>query len=227
MSSELLALLHRQMLEVINVHAQYASEKIGKDALDDRTLKVMGAVPRHEFVPDELAPFAYADQPLPIGYDKTISQPFIVALMTDLLDLRPEHTVLEIGTGLGYHTTILAALAKQVYTIEIVEELYDQAKKRLTARGVANVIMRYGSGEYGWPEHGPFDRIAVCAASELIPAPLIRQLKSGGKMVVPTGLAESQVLLVVEKDETGRLRTQEILPVRFALMESETSIADA
>lgn len=227
MSSELLALLHRQMIEVINVHAQYAREKIGKDTLDERILQVMGAIPRHEFVPVELAPFAYADQPLPIGYEKTISQPFMVALMTDLLDLKPEHTVLEIGTGLGYHTAILAALSKQVFTIEIVEELYDQAQKRLTEHGVSNVTMRHGSGEYGWPEHGPFDRIAVCAASELIPAALLRQLKPGGKMVVPTGLVDAQVLLLVEMDESGRLKTQEILPVRFALMETEASIADA
>lgn len=221
MPSEMMSLLHRQMIEVIAVHAYYLREKTGKDNLAPEVLEVMGRIPRHEFVPMEIAPFAYADQPLPIGFDKTISQPFMVALMTDLLDLRPEHRVLEIGTGLGYHTAILAALAAHVYSVEIIEELHKQARGKLAARGIDNVTLRLGSGENGWVEHAPFDRIVVCAASELIPAPLLRQLKPGGRMVVPTGLPDAQNLLLVEKDETGRLKTREILPVRFAPMEIE------
>jgi protein-L-isoaspartate(D-aspartate) O-methyltransferase len=221
MSSEMLAVLHRQMMEIIAAHTFYVREKIGKDALDGRVLGVMAEVPRHEFVPIEIAAFAYADQPLPLGYDKTISQPFMVALMTDLLALEPEHTVLEIGTGMGYHTSILAALAAHVYSLEIVEELHAQAKRRLSARNIGNVTLRLGSGERGWPEHAPFDRILVCAASDLIPAALLPQLKPGGRMIVPTGLQENQVLLLVTKDARGRLKTEEILPVRFAPMETD------
>jgi protein-L-isoaspartate(D-aspartate) O-methyltransferase len=221
MSSEMLQLLHRQMIEVIAVHTYYVRDKIGKDALDQKVLEVMARIPRHDFVPIEVAPFAYADQPLPIGFEKTISQPFMVALMTDLLEIESSHTVLEIGTGLGYHTSILASLAGHVYTVELIEELHQQAKRRLAARGFDNITMRLGSGEHGWPEHGPYDRIVVCAASELIPAALLRQLKPDGRMVVPTGLPESQTLLLVEKDASGRLKTKEILPVRFALMETE------
>jgi protein-L-isoaspartate(D-aspartate) O-methyltransferase len=215
----MLSLLRRQMVEVIAVHAYYLRDKTGKDTLAPRVIEVMREIPRHEFVPLEIAPFAYADQPLPIGFDKTISQPFIVALMTDLLDLHREHSVLEIGTGLGYHTSILAALARHVYSVEIVQELHQQASRKLAARAIDNITPRLGSGEQGWPEHAPFDRIVVCAASEMIPAPLLRQLKPGGRMVVPTGLPEAQNLLLVEKDETGRLKTREILPVRFAPME--------
>jgi protein-L-isoaspartate(D-aspartate) O-methyltransferase len=221
MSNDLITMLHRQMIEVISVHAYYVREKLGKEAIDQRVLDVMAEIPRHEFVPVELAPFAYADQPLPIGYEKTISQPFIVALMTDLLEIGSEHTVLEIGTGMGYHTSIIAALARHVFSVEIVEELHNQAKRRLAARDVANVTLRRGSGDRGWPEHAPFDRIMVCAASELIPAALLPQLKPGGRMVVPVGLPESQVLLLVERDPVGRLKTKEILPVRFAIMETE------
>lgn len=221
MSSELLALLQRQMMEVIAAHAYYVRDSIGKEALDQRVLDVVAAVPRHEYVPLELAPFAYADQPLPIGFDKTISQPFMIALMTDLLDLGPSHTVLEIGTGLGYHASILAALASHVYSIEIIEELHAEARRRLALHGRANITLKRSNGEHGWPEHAPFDRILVCAASELMPAALLRQLKPGGKMIVPTGLPDSQVLLLAEKDESGRLRTREILPVRFALMETD------
>ncbi len=221
MSSEMLSLLQRQMIEVIAAHAYYIRDRTGRETLASEVIEVMGRIPRHEFVPIEIAPFAYADQPLPIGFDKTISQPFMVALMTDLLDLRPQHRVLEIGTGLGYHTSILAALSAHVYSIEIVEELYSQARRKLAGLGIANLTLRLGSGEQGWPEHAPFDRIVVCAASELIPAPLLRQLNPGGRMVVPTGLPEAQTLLLVEKDEAGRLKTREILPVRFAPLEIE------
>jgi protein-L-isoaspartate(D-aspartate) O-methyltransferase len=188
MSDNLLSLLQQQMVEIIAAHAHLVSEQIGKEKLDDRVMAVMGRIPRHGFVPVELAPYAYADQPLPIGFDKTISQPFIVALMTDLLAVEPDHRVLEIGTGLGYHTAILSELAGRVYTIELIEELAQKAHNRFESLGLKNVEARIGNGENGWPEHAPFDRILVCAASELIPAMLLKQLKAGGKMVVPTGM---------------------------------------
>lgn len=221
MVDNLMAALQQQMIDHIVVHALEARELIGKGELDDRVLGVMRRIPRHQFVPVELAPFAYADQPLPIGFDKTISQPFIVALMTDLLGVSPEHTVLEIGTGLGYHTAVLAALAGRVYSVEVVEELGLQAKRKLQALGCENVVTRIGNGQRGWPEHAPFDRILVCAATELVPAALLSQLPAGGRMVVPTGMADSQMLTLVEKNESGRIRIQELMPVRFALLETD------
>jgi protein-L-isoaspartate(D-aspartate) O-methyltransferase len=220
MVESLLAMMQQQMVEIIGAHAFHAREQIGKDAIDSRILEAMGRVPRHEFVPVELAAYAYADQPLPIGYDKTISQPFIVALMTDLLAVPAEGTVLEVGTGLGYHAAVLASLGAHVYTVEIIEELAAQASKRLNALGLSNISLKVGNGEYGWPEHAPFDRILVCAASELVPGALLGQLKAGGRMVVPTGRAESQVLSLVEKSGTGRIRVREIMPVRFAALET-------
>jgi len=220
MNDTLVAMLREEMVQMIAAHAMYAREQIGKERFDERVMVAMAKVPRHDFVPIELAPFAYADQPLPIGYDKTISQPFIVALMTDLLEIGPEHRVLEIGTGLGYHTAVLAELAAEVYSVEIVEELAEQARNRLAPLGRDNIVLRIGNGEHGWPEHAPFDRIVVCAASELIPHGMISQLKSGGRMVVPTGLPDAQTLMVVERTADGRTSTQEILPVRFALLET-------
>ncbi len=220
MTEKLVAMMLEQLVEVIAAHARHASEQIGRDHLDDRVMAVMGRIPRHTFVPAELVAYAYADQPLPIGFDKTISQPFIVALMTDLLDLQPNDRVLEVGTGLGYHAAVLASLAAHVYTVEIVEELGTEARRRLDSIGIHNVESRIGNGQYGWPEHGPFDKILVCAASDLVPAGLLSQLKPGGRMVAPTGLPDSQSLTLVEKDMAGRIRTREILPVRFALLES-------
>ncbi|UUZ76243.1 protein-L-isoaspartate(D-aspartate) O-methyltransferase [Polaromonas sp. P1(28)-13] len=182
-------------------------------------MNAMAKVPRHEFVLLELRPYAYADMPLPSGFDKTISQPFIVAVMTDLLDLRPTDTVLEIGTGLGYQTAILAELAQHVYSMEIIEELAAQAKQRLARQGHTNIDIRIGNGCHGWPEHAPFDKVLVTAAPELIPAPLINQMKPGGKMVIPAGLPGGQQLILVEKDASGSVSTREILPVRFSLLE--------
>jgi len=179
----------------------------------------MAKVPRHEFVPFELQPYAYANIPLPIGFDKTISQPFIVALMTDLLDLRKNDTVLEIGTGLGYQAAILGELARKVYSIEMIEELAQHAKRRLRQQGYANVQVRVGNGYHGWSEHAPFDKVIVTAAPDLIPPPLIHQLKPGGKMVIPSGLPDAQQLILVDKDPSGRLATREILAVRFSQLE--------
>ena len=220
MTDDLQSLMLEQMVQIIAAHARYASEQIGKEELGPGVMKAMGRVPRHEFVPLELAPYAYADQPLPIGFDKTVSQPFIVALMTDLLDIQPTDRILEVGTGLGYHAAILATLAREIYTVEIVEELGEQAQVRLDRMGFTNVELRIGNGEYGWPDFAPFDKILVCAASELAPAQLLMQLRPGGRMVVPTGLPDSQSLTLVEKSPEGRIRTREILPVRFALLET-------
>ncbi|TVR99211.1 MAG: protein-L-isoaspartate(D-aspartate) O-methyltransferase [Rhodospirillales bacterium] len=220
MPDQLLDLMLEQMVQIIGAHARLAAEHIGRDALDDKVMRAMRRVPRHEFVPPELTAYAYADQPLPIGFDKTTSQPFIVALMTDLLDIHPGDRVLEVGTGLGYHAAVLSELAEQVFTVEIIEELGTKAQRRLGPLGYGNIQARIGNGEYGWPQYAPFDRIVVCAASELVPPALLGQLRPGGRMVVPTGLADHQSLTLVEKSPEGRISTREILPVRFALLET-------
>jgi protein-L-isoaspartate(D-aspartate) O-methyltransferase len=178
-------------------------------------MAAMGIVPRPEFVPEPLQAFAYLDQPLPIGFGKTISQPFIVALMTDLLDLQADDRVLEIGTGLGYQAAILAKLAEQIYSIEIIEELSREAEYRLGKLGFGNIELRIGNGSAGWSEQAPFDKIMVTAAPELIPVGLLQQLRPGGKMVIPAGLQDAQQLMLVEKDSRGSLHTQEMLAVRF------------
>ena len=213
------AALRQHMIMEIVATTVMVGERIGKYNLDPRVMEVMGKVARHEFVPLELRPHAYLNRPLPIGFDKTISQPFIVALMTDLLQVGSRDVVLEIGTGLGYQSAVLAALARKVYSIEIIEPLAEQANKRLTRARCANVEVRVGNGYNGWPEHAPFDRIIATAAPDLIPAPLINQLKPGGRMVLPAGLADSQQLILVEKAADGKLSTREILPVRFSELE--------
>ena len=212
-------LLRQRMLAEVSAGVVHVSETIGKTALAERVMTAMDKVPRHEFVPVELQPYAYANIPLPIGFEKTISQPFIVALMTDLLDLSGDDVVLEIGTGLGYQAAILGQLARQVYSMEIIEELASQAKQRLNRQGVNNVEIRIGNGYNGWSEHAPFDKVIVTAAPDLIPPPLLHQLRPGGKMVIPAGLPDEQQLYLVEKDENGRARTKEILRVRFSQLE--------
>jgi protein-L-isoaspartate(D-aspartate) O-methyltransferase len=211
--------LRQQMIAVIAAETVFLTGELGKASLGARILEVMAKVPRHEFVPVEVRAYAYVNSPLPIGCNKTISQPFIVALMTDLLDLQPGDRVLEIGTGLGYQAAILSALVREVYSVEIIEELAEQAKKRLARQGCGNVQLRLGNGFYGWPEHAPFDKIIVTAGTDLVPAPLLNQLKPSGRMVIPTGLPDSQQLVLVEKDANGRIRTKNILRVRFSLLE--------
>jgi protein-L-isoaspartate(D-aspartate) O-methyltransferase len=213
------AALRRQMVAQIAAQTIFLTARLGKASLDRRVLDVLGQVPRHEFVRVELQPLAYADMPLPSGYDKTISQPFIVALMTDLLNLQPTDSVLEIGTGLGYQAAILAELAQNVYSIEIIEELGLEARQRLARQGYTNVEVRIGDGRGGWPELAPFDKIIITAAPDLVPPTLLYQLKPGGKMVVPAGLPDTQQLLLVDKDAKGLTTTREILPVRFSLLE--------
>jgi protein-L-isoaspartate(D-aspartate) O-methyltransferase len=218
-NSDPFAELRQQMIAVIAAETIFLTGELGKAALGSRVLEVMANVPRHEFVPVEVRAYAYVNSPLPIGCNKTISQPFIVALMTDLLDLQPGDRVLEIGTGLGYQAAILSALVREVYSVEIIEELAEQAKKRLARQGCDNVQLRLGNGFYGWPEHAPFDKIIVTAGTDLVPPPLLNQLKAGGRMVIPTGLPDSQQLVLVEKDANGRIKTRNILRVRFSLME--------
>ncbi len=209
----------QQMVAEIVAHTIFLTGRLGKASLDRRVLALMAEMPRHDFVRRELQPLAYADMPLPSGCGKTISQPFIVALMTDLLQLQPTDIVLEIGTGLGYQTAILAALAQQVYSIELIEELALDARRRLARRGCANVELRIGDGHAGWPEHAPFDKIMVTAAPELIPPTLIEQLKPGGRMAIPAGPPDAQQLMLVQKDSDGRVSVREVLPVRFSQLE--------
>lgn len=194
--------------------AAMVADQIQKRGVSDpRVLEAMRTVPRHRFVPANLQPFAYADRPLPIGNGQTISQPFIVAYMTEALAVAPAHKVLEIGTGSGYQAAVLAQLARDVYTIEIVPELARGAAAMLKELGYSNVHVREGDGYAGWPEHAPFDRIMVTAAPEEVPQPLVDQLAPGGRMVIPIGRGE-QWLTVVEKTATGVIQRRTI-PVRF------------
>ena len=219
MSDPQFAVLRGQMVAQIAAKTVFLTSKLGKASLDRRVLDVMGKVPRHDFVRIEVQPFAYDDMPLPSGFGKTISQPFIVAVMTDLLDLRPTDSVLEVGTGLGYQTAILAALARHVCSIELIDELAVDARRRLARQGCSNVDVRVGDGHAGWPDHAPFDKIIVTAAPDLIPPTLIYQLAPGGKMVIPAGLPDEQQLLLVTKGSDSRISTREVLPVRFSVLE--------
>ena len=206
----------KEMLEDIALHTQLVSEQIRKEALSESVMEAMATVPRHKFVLDEMRMFAYLDGPLPIGYGKTISQPFMVALMTDLLQVQPDDRVLDVGTGLGYQAAILAKLAKHVYSMDIIDELAKQAAERLEELGYQNVDVRTGDGRKGWAREAPFDKVLVAAAPELIPPALLEQLKPGGKMVIPSGLPGSQQLILAEKNARGAINTKEILPVLFS-----------
>jgi len=186
---------------------------------DPAVLAAMERVPRHLFVPPALRQFAYDDSPLPIGDGQTISQPYIVAYMTEALELASDHTVLEIGTGSGYQAAVLAELARRVYTIEIVPSLADQARRTLVAAGYANVDVRTGNGYLGWPEEAPFPRIIVTAAPPEIPQTLVDQLAIGGRMVLPVGEAEQEIVVVI-KTKDG-VTEQRRLPVRFVPMVSK------
>ena len=208
--------MRREMVEIITFHAMVVAEHTGTESLDLRVMAAMATVPRHEFVPFELRPVAYLDSPLPIGHGKTISQPFIVALMTDLLALTSHDSVLEVGTGSGYQSAVLAELAGQVYTVEIIDELAEQGRRTLQQLEYGNIQFRVGDGAQGWPDHAPFDKVIVTAAPEMIPASLIGQLKAGGRMVIPAGMPNAQTLILLEKDDTGHTSTQELIPVSFA-----------
>lgn len=212
------AALRHQMVEQIALHARMVGEETSRGALDQQVMQAMADVPRHEFVPVEMRSFAYLDSPLPIGYGKTISQPFIVALMTDLLDVSEGDRVLEIGTGLGYQCAVLAELGATVYSVEMIEELGRSAARRLRDCGYTDVTCSVGDGSDGWPQHSPYDRVIVTAAPELIPPSLLHQLRAGGKMVIPAGIEDAQQLIYVEKDPEGRIGTREVLAVRFSTL---------
>jgi protein-L-isoaspartate(D-aspartate) O-methyltransferase len=204
------------MVQTIEAHAQSATDALGRDYIDPKVLAIMKEVPRHEFVSERYASQAYDDRPLPIGHGQTISQPFIVALMTDLLQVGPDAVVLEVGTGSGYQAAVLAHLVQDVHTIEIIPELADSASERLDRLGYANVRTYTGDGYYGVPDPAPYDGIVVTAAAHQVPPPLIQQLKPGGTMVIPVGGGFAlQHLMLVEKGADGRVRTRQTLPVRF------------
>jgi protein-L-isoaspartate(D-aspartate) O-methyltransferase len=204
----------RLMVEEIETLAASTAAETGRTSLDPGVLEAMAKVPRHEFVPREEASAAYKNRPLPIGHGQTISQPFIVALMTDLLRTKPTDSVLEVGTGSGYQAAVLSLLAREVYTIEIIEELGKEAADRLTRLGYANVRTKIGDGYQGWAEHAPFDAIIVTAASDHVPYPPLEQLKPNGRMVIPVGgLTQDLMLIVKNPDGTGISTT--IAPVRF------------
>jgi len=206
----------RRMVEEIVALAREARAATGRATLSERVLAAMAKVPRHELVPAEQKAVAYANRPLPIGLGQTISQPFIVALMTDLMEVKPGDRVLEIGTGSGYQAAVLAELAATVYTVEIVEPLAREAAGRLNQLGYRNVVAKVGDGYQGWPEHAPFDAIMVTAAPREVPQPLIEQLKPGGRLVVPIGgQAAGQALLLIEKKTDGTVMRRNILAVSF------------
>jgi protein-L-isoaspartate(D-aspartate) O-methyltransferase len=184
---------------------------------DARVLDAMGRVPRHRFVPDSVSGSAYEDHPLPIGHGQTISQPYIVALMTELAQTKPAAKALDIGTGSGYQAAVLGELCQQVYSIEIVEELAKEARARLVKLGYENIVVKHGDGYQGWPEHAPFDVIIVAAAPDHIPQPLIDQLAPGGRLVIPVG-RYSQELLVVERTADGEIRERKVTGVAFVPM---------
>jgi len=206
----------RHMVEEIVALARESRAATGRATLSERVLAAMAKVPRHDLVPAGQKAVAYANRPLPIGLGQTISQPFVVALMTDLMEVKPGDRVLEIGTGSGYQAAVLAELAGTVYTIEIVEPLAREAAGRLKQLGYRNVVAKSGDGYQGWPEHAPFDAIMVTAAPREVPQPLIEQLKPGGRLVVPVGgQATGQELLLIEKKPDGTVARRNILAVRF------------
>ncbi len=207
--------LRAKMVQTISAHARRNRGGALPNHISPDVLDAMGRVPRHLFVPKQSKNVAYEDRPLPIGFGQTISQPYIVALMTELLDVEAGDTVLEIGTGSGYQAAVLAALGVNVYTIEIIEPLATRASDRL-GRLTYSASVRHSDGYYGWPEVGPFDGIIVTAAAVHIPPPLIEQLKPGAKIVIPVGPRfYTQQLVLVTKDKNGRVRTRQLLPVSF------------
>jgi protein-L-isoaspartate(D-aspartate) O-methyltransferase len=204
------------MIREIENEVAFTKRYIGKDKLDDRVMDAMKAVPRHEFVPSNQQLLAYINGPLSIGHGQTISQPYIVALMTDMMDVNANSVVLEIGTGSGYQAAILSTLVKQVYTMEVIPELMESAQEKFTRLGYHNIECRLGDGHEGWLEHAPYDGIIVTAAAESIPEALVEQLKPGANLVIPVGSTFGpQELLLVHKDQKGNTSTRDVLAVAF------------
>jgi protein-L-isoaspartate(D-aspartate) O-methyltransferase len=215
-----LSIFRTHMVEVIDVNFDLLSEEIGSDEPDARVRAAFLTVPRHLFVPQQFAALAYQDTPLPIGFDKTISQPFIAALMIHLLAVSPGLNVLEVGTGLGYQAAILSEMGARVWSVEIVEEFAEQANVRLSLAGYENVEIRVGDGSRGWMEYAPFDRILVTAAAEEVPDALLEQLSEGGRLVMPLGGNDSQNMTLVTKGTDGLLERKAIMAVRFTQLET-------
>jgi protein-L-isoaspartate(D-aspartate) O-methyltransferase len=213
-----LAILRRHMVEIVEMNFDLLSDEIGKDALDPALRRALLEVPRHLFVPHNLAAIAYQDSPLPIGFDKTISQPFIGALMIDLLALEPGQRVLEVGTGLGYQAAVMAEMGCEVFSVEVVEEFAEAAEARFTALGY-DVKVRVGDGSRGWEEHAPYDAILVTAAAAEPPFDLVAQLKPAGRMTIPLGGTDVQQLSVVEKTAGGLVEVRPTMPARFTQLE--------
>ena len=209
--------LHRQqMVDVIEDDVHTTEKAINKKSFNKVVMQAMNTVPRHEFVPAGLRSQAYENRPLPIGHGQTISQPYIVALMTDLLEPQPDQRILEIGTGSGYQAAVLAQLVAQVYSIEIIEALGESSTQLLSHLGYDNIKTRIADGYNGWPQHAPFDGIIVTAAISHIPPPLVQQLKKGGRMIIPVGTRfQTQYLTLVKKDMQGKVTTRQLLPVIF------------
>ena len=204
------------MIREIESDVRETSRYIDKRELDPRVMQVLALLPRHLFVPEDQRRYAYENRPLGIGHGQTISQPYIVALMSDLLRPDSGHRILELGTGSGYQAAVLAHLSAEVFTIEIIEPLGKEAAERFSKLGYDNIETRIGDGYYGWEEHAPFDSIIVTAAASHVPPPLIAQLKPGGRMVIPVGGGfQVQQLMLIEKTEDGGIETRQILPVRF------------
>jgi protein-L-isoaspartate(D-aspartate) O-methyltransferase len=218
MTEKHLSILRRHMVEIVEMHFDLASDEIGTDTLDPALRRAMLEVPRHVFVPSSLAAFAYQDGPLPIGFDKTISQPFIGALMLQLAGVGPDLRVLEIGTGIGYQAAVMAEMGAEVYTVEVVEEFAEAAEARFRALGY-DVKVKVGDGSRGWPEYEPFDRMIVTAAAPEPPQELMDELSPEGRMVIPLGGQDVQVLSVVEKDTDGAVEVRPVMPVRFTQLE--------
>lgn len=206
----------QRLLERVVAEVRETGQTTGVYVLSDRVLQALRTVPRHCFVPSEQRDCAYADIPLPIGRGQTISQPFIVALMSELLAANAEDVVLEIGTGSGYQSAVLTVLARQIYSLERIPELANAATCRLQELGLHNISVRVGDGCLGWEEHAPFDRIIVTAAAGDVPEALLRQLKPGGRLVIPVGLPQrTQDLQVIDKDGQGQIQVRSVLPVVF------------
>ncbi|MDX1810869.1 MAG: protein-L-isoaspartate(D-aspartate) O-methyltransferase [Gammaproteobacteria bacterium] len=215
------------LLQEIEAEVGYTQHYLGKKTLSPRVMAAMEAVPRHEFVSDNMQSFAYCNEPLPIGHGQTISQPYIVAIMTDLIDPQADHKVLDVGTGSGYQAAVLSQLVDTVYSVEIIDALTHNAQTVFEKLAYHNIQLKTGDGSLGWPEHGPYDGIVVAAAAPMVPPALVEQLKPGGKLILPIGQAyHAQELVLIEKQHDGMIKTRNVLPVSFVPLITNFDISD-